>query len=95
MNDVRSDEDINDIYMKHIDGAGVFDRDTDGFTPCVQVDAHGSRFDLDFLTYIRDPKTKWIVSIGVPEVTRLWQLNDTREIHGDAKTAACHSSTTA
>ena len=73
---------LTDI-MRHIDRCNVFKRgDTDNFTPTIQLDGHHTRFGLDFLDYCRKPDTKWSVSIGCPESTHLWQIQDSSEMNG-------------
>jgi hypothetical protein len=69
-----------------IDGLGVFDR-SDGVSPFLLLDGHGSRFDLTFLEYINDPMTKWNVCFGVPYGTSYWQVGDSTEQNGCFKMA--------
>ena len=64
----------------------VYDRDTDPFTPTIQMDSHHTRFALDFLSYCRQKETKWMVTIGCPEATNLWQVQDATEMNGCHKT---------
>jgi hypothetical protein len=44
--------------------------------PFVLLDGHQSRFDEVFLRYINDPAHKWVVAIGVPYGTHIWQVGD-------------------
>ena len=76
--------------LKHIDNCEVFKRQTDSFTPTIQLDGHHSRFGLEFLEYCRQPRTKWDVSIGCPESTHLWQIQDSSEMNGLNKRWAYH-----
>ena len=43
-----------------------------GIRPMLLIDAHGSRFDLNFLQYVNTPATEWSVCIGIPYGTALW-----------------------
>ena len=54
-------------------------------TPFVLLDGHGSRFDLEFLEYVNDPKHKWNVCLGVPYGTALWQVADSSQQNGKFK----------
>jgi len=61
-----------DIF-KTLDILKVFNTERErGIKPMVLVDAHGSRFGLQFLEYINTPETEWCVCIGVPYGTSLW-----------------------
>jgi hypothetical protein len=64
--------------LKFLDGIGLYDRTT-GKTPFLLVDGHHSRFGLPFLDYIFDNDHPWMVSIGVPYGTHLWQVADSSE----------------
>ena len=73
--------------LKHLDECGIYDRDTDPFTPTtIQMDSHHTRFALDFLSYCVQKETKWMVTIGCPEATHLWQVQDATELNGRHKT---------
>ena len=50
-------------------------------------DGHGSRFALEFLQYIMNPLYEWVVCIGVPYETALWQVSDASEQNGAYKIA--------
>lgn len=69
-----------------IDKLGVFDR-SDGVSPFLLLDGHGSRFDLKFLRYINTNTTKWNACIGVPYGTSYWQVGDSTEQNGCFKMA--------
>ena len=60
---------------------GVIDR-TDGRKPFLLIDGHNSRFQLNFLSYVIDPAHEWVVCIGVPYGTALWQVGDASEQNG-------------
>jgi hypothetical protein len=51
----------------------------------ILIDGHGSRFDKDFLIYINEPKTKWVVVLGLPYGTHVWQVGDAIEQNGAFK----------
>lgn len=69
-------------YLDHLD---VFPR-TEGIPdPFIVIDGHNSRFGLQFLQYINDPKHRWAVNIGVPYGTHLWQVGDAAELNGSYK----------
>jgi hypothetical protein len=69
-----------------IDQLNVFDRGT-GLNPFLLLDGHGSRFELDFLSYIHVEETKWDVCIGLPYGTSYWQVGDSTEQNGCFKMA--------
>ena len=50
--------------------------------PVIPLDGHGCRFELPFLSYIHDPSHEWVVVIGVPYGTALWQVGDSPEQNG-------------
>ena len=71
-----------------LDELGFYDDDrSKGIKPMLLIDAHGSRFDLNFLTYINNAETEWSVCIGVPYGTALWQVGDSSEQNGAYKIA--------
>ena len=53
-----------------------------GMSPFLLLDGHQSRFDVEFLTCVNDPPTKWQVCLGVPYGTALWQVADSSEQNG-------------
>ena len=53
-----------------------------GVKPYLLVDGHGSRFGLNFLSYINNPDHEWVVCIGTPYGTALWQVGDSKECNG-------------
>ena len=71
--------------LKWIDGYGVFPRVPGGPTPFLLLDCHGSRLEVPFLKYINDTKHKWVVCIGVPNGTSIWQVGDSNEQNGTYK----------
>jgi hypothetical protein len=64
--------------LRAMDSLNVFDR-SDGISPFLQLDGHGSRFELAFLQYINNPLTHWNVCVGVPYGTSYWQVGDSSE----------------
>ena len=72
--------------FKKLDSLDLYTDDRkNGQIPFVLIDGHQSRFDLDFLKYINEPKTKWNVCIGVPYGTALWQVGDSNQQNGRFK----------
>ena len=72
--------------FKRIDNLELYKKDREkGYIPFCLLDGHNSRFDIDFLKYINDPKTKWNVCIGVPYSTSLWQVGDSSQQNGTYK----------
>ena len=69
-----------------LDHYGVCDR-SQGQKPFLLVDGHGSRFQPDFLQYVIDADHEWVVCIGVPYGTALWQVGDSSEQNGSYKMA--------
>ena len=69
--------------FRRLDELKLFDEDRRlGITPFVMLDGHGSRFHLEFLEYINDPKHKWNICLGVPYGTALWQIGDAERLNG-------------
>ena len=61
-----------------INHLGVMPR-VDGVKPFFHIDGYGSCFGLDFLSYINSPEHEWVVCIGTPYGTALWQVGDSKE----------------
>jgi hypothetical protein len=72
--------------LKCLDEARLFDRST-GHMPFLLLDGHQSRMQLPFLQYINDNQHQWMVCIGVPYGTHLWQVADSSELNGCFKIA--------
>ena len=71
-----------------LDTLGCYNEDrAKGIKPMLLIDAHRSRFDLDFICYINTPQTEWSVCIGVPYGTALWQIGDSSKQNGAYKIA--------
>jgi hypothetical protein len=64
-----------------IDKQNVFDRST-WKLPVLLLDGHQSRMKLPFLEYVNNPEHKWMVCLGVPYGTHLWQVADAPELNG-------------
>ena len=67
--------------LKELDHLGIYDR-SKGEIPFLILDGHGSRFDIEFLEYIDPKEHEWIVCIGVPYGTSLWQVGDSEQQNG-------------
>ena len=68
---------LKDI-LRTLDELEVFPR-VNGLKPFLLVDGHGSRLEIPFLEYINEPDHEWVVCIGVPYGTDLWQVGDSKE----------------
>ena len=70
--------------LKTLDKLEVFPRSTDDNhpKPFLLVDGHQSRLQLPFLQYINEPEDNWVVCLGVPYGTALWQVGDSKEQNG-------------
>ena len=55
--------------------------------PFLLLDGHQSRFEVPFLEYITNADHPWMVCIGVPYGTSLWQVADSKEQNGSFKIA--------
>ena len=69
-----------------MDYYGVCNR-SQGRKPFLLLDGHGSRFQESFLSYVINPRHEWVVCIGVPYGTALWQVGDSSEQNGSYKVA--------
>ena len=69
-------------FLRYIDEIGVFPRNEDSPTPFLLLDGHGSRIEMPCLSYINDTTHKWVVCIGVPNGTSIWQVGDSAEQNG-------------
>ena len=68
--------------LRGLDVRNIFPRNDNSPTPFLLLDGHGSRLELPFLEYVNDPKHKWVVCIGCPNGTSLWQVGDSAEQNG-------------
>ena len=66
--------------LKMINTSGVLDR-SQGVMPFLLVDAHASRFSLEFLRYINYASHPWRICISVPYGTHKWQVDDSKELN--------------
>ncbi len=56
---------------------------SDGKTPTFLADGHGSRFSIEFLRHVAlHGPTPWLVVLGVPYKTDLWQCGDDSAANG-------------
>ena len=51
----------------------------DNIKPFLLLDGHGSRLEMPFLQYINNPEDHWVVCLGAPYGTALWQVGDSKE----------------
>jgi len=65
-----------------LDVLNVIPRDDNNAKPFFLIDGHNSRLQLPFLEYINTPKDHWVVCLGVPYGTALWQVGDSKEQNG-------------
>lgn len=68
--------------LRHIDRIDVFPRGETNPTPFLLLDGHGSRLEVPFLSYVNNPAHKWVVCIGVPNGTSIWQVGDSPQQNG-------------
>jgi hypothetical protein len=69
--------------LKDIDDAKVFERAPGGPKPFLLLDGHHSRMkEIPFLDYIHHPDHEWVVCIGVPYGTHIWQVEDSTQLNG-------------
>ena len=64
-----------------LDVMNVVERDN-GKKPFLLLDGHDSRLESPFLEYINTPEDHWVVCLGVPYGTALWQVGDSKEQNG-------------
>ena len=69
-----------------LDYHDIFDRSNQKM-PFLLLDGHQSRFEIPFLEYITNTDHPWMVCIGVPYGTSLWQVADSKEQNGSFKMA--------
>jgi len=67
--------------LSTLDILGVIDRSSNK-KPFLLLDGHGSRLEMPFLKYINTPEDYWVVCLGVPYGTALWQVGDSKEQNG-------------
>ena len=70
--------------LKYMDELQIFDR-SGNINPFLLLDGHCSRYHIEFLQYIRDKQHPWIVAIGLPYATHIWQVGDSKEQNGSYK----------
>ena len=64
-----------------LDVLSIIPRD-DNIKPFLLIDGHKSRLEIPFLEYINTPTDHWVVCLGVPYGTALWQVGDSKEQNG-------------
>ena len=72
--------------LKTMDDLCLYKREN-GSCPFLLLDGHQSRFQLPFLEYINNAANKWMVCVGVPYATHIWQVADSSELNGSFKIA--------
>jgi hypothetical protein len=70
------------MMLQQIDELGVFSTSEEEGVPFLLLDGHGSRTRLLFLECITKPENKWVVFIGVPYGTHIWQVHDNSKLIG-------------
>ena len=68
--------------LETMDYYDLFPRTDPNVKPFMLLDGHQSRLELPFLQYINNPVDHWVVCLGVPFGTALWQVGDTKEQNG-------------
>jgi hypothetical protein len=68
--------------LRKMDELNLFPR-VDGKKPFLLLDGHDSRYDFEFLSYIR--QNQWCACIGLPYGTHLWQVGDSPAQNGSFK----------
>ena len=71
--------------LTELDLREVFPR-VEGAISVLLIDVHQSRLNPKFLTYINNQGHHWKVCLDVPHATSLWQVDDSLEKNGAAKT---------
>ena len=67
--------------LSTLDVMNVIPRDSKK-KPFLLLDGHQSRLEIPFLEYINTPEDHWVVCLGVPYGTALWQVGDSKEQNG-------------
>jgi len=74
--------------LRTLDDLGCYDKGRRvGFKPMLLLNAHGSRMKLGFPSCLNYVGAKWVVSIGVPYGTTLWEVDDSSQYNGLYKMA--------
>ena len=68
--------------LKTLDTLEVYPRSDGHPKPFLLVDGHQSRLQLPFLRYNNEPENNWVMCLGVPYGTALWQVGDSKEQNG-------------
>ncbi len=64
--------------LRTLDVLNVIPRN-DNIKPFPLLDGHGSRLEIPFLQYINYPDYHWVVCLGVPYGTAIWQVCHLKE----------------
>jgi hypothetical protein len=72
--------------FQKMDETGITQRGVDEngnqYIPAAVIDGHISRMGEDFLRYINDSQTRWVVNLGASYGTEYWQLHDDKRQNG-------------
>ena len=81
---------LKEVFEK-MDKNGITKRGSDengvDYMPAMIFDGHGSRLDLEFVSYVTDKSHQWQCMFGVPYGTSVWQLHDDKRQNGSFKMA--------
>ena len=69
-------------FIERMDSFDIFTHVPGGHFPFLMLDRHGSRLQLLFLHYMNHLDHPWIVCLGLPNGTALWQVGDAAEQNG-------------
>ena len=70
---------MSDLLKKILERMGSFNpfpRVISGPLTFLLLDGHGSQLELPFLSYTNHPDHPWILCLGLPNRTALWQVGD-------------------
>ena len=67
--------------LAQLDTLNIFDQ-SENIQPFLSLDGHHSRMQLPFLEYINNINHPWMVCIGVPYGTHIWQVADSSQQNG-------------
>jgi hypothetical protein len=72
--------------LRKLDELNVYPRTQGGPIPCCLFDAHESRLQIPLLEYVNKKNqyndSAWVVSIGLPNGTSMWQTRDSSKQNG-------------
>ena len=68
--------------LERMDSFNIFPRIPGGPLPFLLLDGHSSRLLIPLLRYTDQPDHPWIVCLGLPNGTALWQVGDAAKQNG-------------